>query len=111
MNTYAPETLTAIAELSKLCPGTITESEMKKAVATNHPLLAAMDSMLRAATIHKRKYDSAISSDYVLGDHWLKAAVGIRELLNGDFGPLDNGTVESVFWSAMAEAGYSGSDI
>lgn len=97
-------------ELAKM-PGTVASKELEHAAHNWHPLLVGLDAMLRMAASHKSRFESPISEDYFLGPRWLGAAKGLRELLNGDFGPIDNGTAESIFWAAMDSAGFSESDL
>lgn len=108
---YAPETLAEIAKTRKQCPGTQAAAALDHAQGFGQPLLVAMDALLRAAKDHTKRFEQKLAEDYVLGPPWLAAAKGVRALLNGDFGPIDNGTVEAIFWRALEIAGYTESDI
>lgn len=115
---YAAET---IAEANKLTPGTVAELDHKRGMELGEPLVVMMDCLLRYAESHRVRFETNLAEDYVLGPAWLKAASSVRELLNGNgvvanlkgFGTdsKDNGCVESVFWSAMAMAGFKEEDL
>jgi len=98
-------------------PQTISEQSHQIGMTNFEPLIVAMDVLIKYAKAHKAAYFSPLSEDYVLGDPWLEAVKGIRELLNGNGAVAmhmnrsqdskDNGTIESMFWSALEIAGYT----
>jgi hypothetical protein len=104
---YSHETMAEVAKVQKQCPGTQAAAALQHAVTYQQPLLTAMDALLRAAKDYSERFDSKLADDYVLGPPWLDAIKGVRRLLDGDFGPIDNGTVEAIFWRALAIAGYN----
>lgn len=96
--------------IAKVPRGTVAETDMNQAVVFYHPLLCAMDAMLRAAKIHRERNGASLKEDYVLGPIWLKAIRGVRKLADGDFGPVDNGVLEDIFWMAIVISGYTEAD-
>ena len=70
----------------------------------------AIVSMLKGweqyAMDHKRRFDSPIDEDYVLGPAWKEIGESIRTLLNGEVGRLDAGTVDGFILDTMAENGF-----
>lgn len=115
---YSAET---IAAANKIPLGTIDENSHKYGMENGEPLIVAMDCLLKYAEAYQVRYESKLADDDVLGDCWLDAAKGIRRLLDGN-GAIatkrnistdtkSNGSVEEMFWSAMALAGFTEEDI
>lgn len=115
---YTHET---IAHANRLSVGTVSEHAHKYGMEAGEPLLIAMDALLKYAQTYRRKFESPLAQDGVLGVYWLEAVKGIRGLLNGD-GQLamakdittdtkDNGCIESMFWGALKAAGFDEKDI
>lgn len=106
----------AVAAANKLPLGTIAEQEHKDGMLNGEPLIVMMDCLIKYAEAYQISYESKLADDYVLGDEWLNAAKAVRGLLNGT-GVIgmkegrrdskDNGTVESMFWSALEMAGFT----
>jgi hypothetical protein len=116
--TYQLET---IAEANRIPVGTVSHNAHMMGMRNCEPLIVMMDCLIRYAKAYKARFGSPLASDTVLGDEWLSAAKGVRGLLNGDgsiamFREIntdskDNGAVESMFWNAMALAGFKESDL
>jgi hypothetical protein len=94
----------------KIPAGTISEDQHKRGMRTGDPLIISMDALIKYAEAHKRRFESPLSEDYVLGPLWLESAKGIRGLLNGET-LSDCGSVETMFWSAMEIAGFTEKDL
>jgi len=66
-----------------------------------------MSRMLRGwiqyAEEHQKQYESTIGEDGVLGPAWAQIGDGIRQLLNGDLGRLDAGTLDSIINDNLIE--------
>lgn len=102
-------------------PGTVADASNRLGIVEREPLLYCMDGLLRYAKAHANRYGSQLAQDYVLGDHWIAAAKGIRGLLNGDGAVAlernistdskDNRVIETVFWKALDIAGYTEADL
>lgn len=115
---YSSETINAA---NRLGVGTVDEHAHKSGMLAGEPLTVAMDCLLKYAQAYKERYESGLADDHVLGPLWLDSMKGLRGLLNGDGSEamrLDittdsksNVALESVFWTAMAVAGYSDTDI
>lgn len=59
------------------------------------------------AEAHKRRYDSLIGEDYILGPAWKEIGEGIRTLLNGELGNLDGGTLDGFILDTLHENGFT----
>jgi hypothetical protein len=105
------ETCEEIRKTVSMCPGTVAARAIQHAGHNGHPVLESVDALLRAAKMHRQRFGSGIADDYVLGPCWLSAIKNARDLLCGDFGPVDNGTVESIFWRALDIAGFDQTDL
>lgn len=105
------ETCDVIRKHLEQMGNTVNAQALRHAAHNGHPLLIAMDSLLRAARTYSTRFESTLAEDYVLGPDWLAAAKGVRGLLDGDFGPIDSGTVEEIFWRAMDAAGFTEADL
>lgn len=58
------------------------------------------------ADAHKRRFESNIGEDYVLGDHWGKALREIRGLLNGELDGLDGGATDGLLLDMLKLEGF-----
>lgn len=107
--------------LREKCPGTVSTDSHAWGMSRDEPLTVMMDCLFQYAKAYEVRFESFLADDHVLGPSWLKAAVGVRELLNGDGASAmlvgrstdskDNGSVEAMFWDAMAIAGFKEEDI
>lgn len=52
---------------------------------------------------HEERFESRIGDDCVLGPSWAKIGAGLRELLNGETGRLDCGTLDALIADAIRE--------
>lgn len=57
------------------------------------------------ADTHFYRYESRIGDDGVLGDPWASIGKAILELLNGELGGLDGGTVDALIRDILANEG------
>ena len=115
---YQDET---VKEYRKLKDGTVAQHQHQQGLHNNEPLTVCMDSMLRYAKAYKRAYGGKIADDGVLGVHFLDTIKGIRGLLDGQGAyametckstdSKDNGCIETIFWTALHEAGFTEKDI
>lgn len=88
----------------------VATAAMSHAVRLGHPLLVMADALVQLAHVHVDKFDSPIAEDYVLGPEWLKAVEAVGQMLNGDYGPIDAGTVSSILQEARGIAGFGESE-
>lgn len=65
-------------------------------------LFAALDEY---ACAYNRRFDSLIGQDFVLGPVWESMVTNLNELLNGETGRLDCGTVHSAIRRLMLDHG------
>lgn len=79
-------------------------------MAVHGPQSYAIAQMLRAwenyAKAHQDRFESPIGEDYVLGPAWEQIGLGIRELLNGETGRLDCGTLDAFILDTLEENGF-----
>jgi len=115
--TYSKATLDAA---NKLPLNSVAERDHKTGMKQGEALILGLDGLYKYAEAYSKRYERALSEDYVLGKSWLKAVIGYRELLNG-CGHLhmagrihetfDAGACETVFWSAIEAAGFTEKDV
>lgn len=71
-----------------------------------HPVARALASWISYADEHARRFGSQIGEDYVLGPAWARWGLALRELLNGDLGQMDGGTLDTIIHTNLTEQGY-----
>jgi hypothetical protein len=59
------------------------------------------------AAEHRSRWEAPIGEDYVLGPAWQRQGEAIRELLNGETGALDCGTLDAFILDTMRENGFT----
>jgi len=118
---YQDETKAAYKRLGEIAKGTVAYQQHTLGMTWNEPLIVAMDSMIRYAKAHNKRFEFKLAEDYFLGAEWLSVVKGIRALLNGNGAVAnergitsdskDNGTIEDMFWKAMEIAGFTEEDL
>lgn len=98
------------ANLKKLA-GTQNADALRRAKLYGHPLLVTLDGLLLAARQYRTKWERPIAEEPFAGQSWLDAAKGVRGLFDWDFGPVDGGTLEEIFWRALEVAGFTEADL
>jgi hypothetical protein len=115
---YQPET---IAQAEKV-PANVVDGQSHRIGYNNaEPLIVMMDSLIRYARAHEKRFGSKLSGDYVLGPEWANAAKAVRALMIGDGAVAheterstdskSNGAVEGMFWDAVKIAGFTEEDL
>lgn len=61
---------------------------------------------LRYADAHRRRYESGIGCDGVLGEEWAAIGKSLIGLLNGECGRLDCGTLDSLARNVLHSEGF-----
>lgn len=74
------------------------------------PVIAAIDTWIVYAIAHQVRFESKIGDDYVLGPAWARWGFALRELLNGDMGAADCGTLDTILCDNLAEQGFNPDD-
>lgn len=59
------------------------------------------------ATLHNEAYGDFIGEDYVLGEPWRDIGLAIIELLNGETGRLDCGTIDREVRECLRDNGFT----
>lgn len=77
-------------------------------VGEEEALVALHRGLLLYEAAYKRRFDSQIGSDYVLGPEWFAIAKGLLGLLNGVSGRLDCGTLDKSIREVTESAGFEG---
>lgn len=118
---FQEETHDAMNKLAATAPNSIALQSMSLGVRENEPLLVAMDAMIRYAKAYRKAYESPVGDDMVLGPQFADVIAGLRALLNGDGAVAmergittdskDNGTLESLYWTACEIAGLDGDSL
>lgn len=68
---------------------------------SENAIVHALSGWINYAEAHK------IGDDYVLGPAWARWGFALRELLNGDLGWLDGGTLDTIIHTNLAEQGFN----
>lgn len=80
-----------------------------------HPFGSALRAMLegweRYAMAFQDRYEEPVSSDEVLGQHWLDVGEGLRRLLDGECGGWDCGSLNHNIVRIMGENGFPREDL
>jgi len=61
---------------------------------------------LMYADSHQERFESTIGDDQFLGPEWAKIGAALRELLNGELGRLDGGTLDGVLYDTLKAEGF-----
>lgn len=72
-----------------------------------HAIGRAIGAWCDYARNHAERFGSPIGQDYVLGPAWARWGFALRELLNGELGRLDGGTLDTILHDNLAEQGYN----
>lgn len=70
------------------------------------PIVQALRAWLYYADMHRNRYESGIGEDGVLGPAWAQWGDALRQLLNGDCGRLDCGTLDSILCNTLTDEGF-----
>ncbi len=74
------------------------------------PLCHMLQGLAQYAGAHVRQYGSPIAEDGVLGVAWRESLAGLRQLLNGELGRLDGGTLDHAILELYKAAGFEGDE-
>jgi hypothetical protein len=108
----SPITARIIAAEEMKCKGTVAGAEIYAMWYRNHPLLAALDGLVRLAEYQHREFGSRIADDYFTGPLWLEAIKNVRGMFSSASpAGFEAGTCERIFWEAMELAGYTEADL
>lgn len=69
-------------------------------------MIRAIGAWCDYAAAHARTYGSKIGDDYVLGPAWARWGFALRDLLIGDLGRLDGGTLDTIIHDNLKEQGF-----
>jgi len=69
-------------------------------------VLSLFKGWLLYADQHKQRFESKVGDDYVLGPQWVKIGLALRELLNGELGRLDSGTLDAGILDTLSAEGF-----
>lgn len=69
------------------------------------PVVRMIEALALYADKHAERFESPIGNDYVLGVAWANIARGVRDLLNGEMGNLDCGTLDGMLVGMMEAQG------
>jgi hypothetical protein len=95
---------------TRLTPGTVACVEQAEGIAEEHPETLLVEGLCVYVARYRRAH-GRLADDGVLGAAWLKAWRGVRQLLNGDIGSFDGGTLDHALMSALRSAGFSESEV
>ena len=69
-------------------------------------LVKGLQGWIDYAMAHAARFGSPIGEDYVLGPAWARWGFALRELLNGNCGQLDCGTLDAIIRGNLSEQGF-----
>jgi hypothetical protein len=70
------------------------------------PIVRLCEAWLAYAEQHRKRYESPIGEDGVLGQEWAAIGLAIRGLLNGETGNLDCGTLDAFVLNTLKGEGW-----
>lgn len=73
---------------------------------TETPIVGLFRALADYADLHAARYGNRLGEDYVLGPAWLAMLSNLRELLNGELGRLDGGTLDGLAFDLAEAAGF-----
>jgi hypothetical protein len=71
------------------------------------PIVAIFGALESYARQHARRFESSIAEDSYLGPVWFTMARALLDLLNGETGGLDCGTIDGAVRKLAVELGYT----
>ena len=87
------------------------ELAMRSPLGSERPIVQMIDGLKSYALAHQTRFGWNLERDYVLGPAWLQMVKGLRELLNGDLGRLDGGTVDAAIVDMAHKAGFTDEEL
>jgi hypothetical protein len=75
------------------------------------PIVALLSAWALYADYYAQKLDTGVGADYVLGPAWAQIGDGIRQLLNGETGRLDCGTLDGFLCDTLGAEGFNPDDL
>ena len=75
------------------------------------PMAGMIHSWLDYADRHKARFESGIGDDYVLGPQWAKIGAALLQMLNGDCGRFDCGTLDALIRGVLKDEGFATDDL
>lgn len=81
---------------------------MRMPIGAEVPIVRMYDAWRLYAQNHQRRYDSPIGHDAVLGPAWAAIGSAIVDLLNGESGRIDCGTLDRTMRTYAIVSGWEG---
>lgn len=81
-------------------------SAIRHPIAQERAIVVMLRAWLGYADQHKAQYESTIGEDGFLGPEWAKMGASLLELLNGELGRLDGGTLDTIIREALTAEGF-----
>lgn len=69
-------------------------------------IVQALHAWYEYASAYVQRFGGPIGENYVIGAAWARWGLAIRELLNGDCGQLDRGTLDTIILDNLIEQGF-----
>lgn len=70
------------------------------------PIVRLLEGWMDYQEQHRKRFESGIGEDYVLGQEWAKIGLSVRALLNGETGNLDCGTLDAAILYTLTAEGF-----
>ncbi len=71
-----------------------------------HPIRDMIVALAMYADGHQEEFRNPLGEDGVLGPAWRQAVTGVRQLLNGNLGQLDAGTLDRMLVGMLEKEGF-----
>lgn len=85
----------------------VIEAEKHRPYTTHERVIVqAIGAWCDYAKAHAELYEAPIGEDYVLGLCWARWGFALRDLLNGNCGRLDCGTLDTIIHDNLKEQGF-----
>lgn len=79
----------------------------RRPVGNEAPITRMLEALADYADNHKQQFDRDLADDGFLGPVWLEMCRSFLQLLNGDLGRLDGGTLDKSVREMCRMAGFS----
>jgi hypothetical protein len=76
------------------------------ALCSSHPMVIMLRGWAAYADKHRARFESGIGEDSFLGPQWEAVGRALLEMLNGDCGALDCGTIDGFIRDALKAEGF-----
>ena len=80
---------------------------MRTPVGNERPIVRMLEGFMSYADVYQARYEQTLSEDGVLGEAWRQTGKALIDLLNGECGRLDCGTVDALIRNTFTAQGFN----